>query len=212
MEDQQAARCVLWCAAAPPAPLLDALARRRVIVTQAADSCRALATLCRLHSDRSGLPPVLLLVEPSNAGADLVRAAWTYAPRSPVWMYEAASNPALRGVVEADVDRWSRPVSDNSAGVTPKVVVVPGAGLAGDGTIARIGGPGTGGAARARENMSPARASGPRLYHDPGVERGAVRDDDLGPAGTELPARQRPLLSPEELDMLLAEQPEQGHG
>lgn len=214
MEDQQAARCVLWCAAAAPADLLDALARRRVIVTEAADPYRALATLCRLHAGRAGVPPVLLMVEPASArrSADLARAAWTYAPRAAVWMYEAGSNPTLRGIVEADVERWSPTQSDNGTPPPPTVVVMPGAGLTGGGTIARIGGPGMGGSPRPGENNGPGRASGLRLSHDSGVDHGTVRDDDLGPAGTESPGKQRPLLSPEELDMLLSEQPEQGHG
>lgn len=216
MEDQQTARCVLWCVAAPPAELLDALARRRVIVTDAPDPYRALATLCRLHAGRDATPPVLLLVEPSSrpGAADLARAAWTYAPRAAVWMFEAAANPQLRGVLDADLDRWSptSAQSDNGIRTRPKVVVMPGGGLPGGGTIARIGGPGGGGAPRPRENNAPARASGLRLSHDSGVERGTVRDDDLGPAGTESPGKPRPLLSPEELAMLLSEQPERGHG
>jgi hypothetical protein len=216
MEDQQAARCVLWCAAAPPTELLDALARRRVIVTQTTDPYRALATLCRLHAGRDGVPPVLLLVQPSRpAAADLARAAWTYAPRAAVWMFDPSSNPQLRGVVEADADGWAQSAShqsDNGAPTKPKVVVMPGGGLNAGGTIARIGGPGMGGSPRPRENDGPARASALRLSHDSGVERGPVRDDDLGPAGTESGGRPRPLLSPEEIAMLLSEQPEQGRG
>ncbi|MCC6661841.1 MAG: hypothetical protein IT437_13250 [Phycisphaerales bacterium] len=217
MEDQQAARCVLWRSA--PQALAEALARRRVIVTEVLDPYRALATLCRLHRGPGGgpgTPPVLLLVEPStHAGAaDLVRAAWTYAPRAAIWMYEASANPQLRGVVETDVERWEQPPAGKSDNGMPPIVVRPGGGIGDSGTIARIGGPDQGTGPRERENIAPRRAPVLRLSDDSGVERGAVQDDDPGPEGAESPAKPRPLLSAEELEMLLSEQPEQdrGHG
>jgi hypothetical protein len=204
-------RCVLLSTQEPPAELLAALGRQGLQPVRARDPYDTLAELCRPDADPHGLrpaPSVLLLIEPAGLkhAADLVRAAAKYAPQAAVWMFEASANPGLRAVVEEDVTRWegANTKSDNGRNLTmPEIVVRPGGGLTEFGTIARIG-RGTQAVNRAEtENLAPAQAKTLRLSHSSDVDRGPVRvDDDLGPSAEE---RSRPLLSPEELDMLLAD-------
>lgn len=200
-----------------PAELLAALGRQGLRPLRAESAYGALAELCR-NDAAQGLRPaasVLLLIEPSTLmhAPDLVRAAGKYAPQAAAWMFEASANPGLRGIVEEDVVRWESAniKSDNGqAPMMPEVVVRPGGGLTEFGTLARIG-RGTQAANRAEsENSAPSGAKSLRLSHSSDVDRGPVRvDEDLGPSAEE---RSRPLLSPEELDMLLADDAGQEQG
>jgi hypothetical protein len=229
----EGARCILWCAdaAVVPSELLAALGRHGVSASRVPSPYLSLAEVCRHGGSRGDSPPgvrrgtvILVLIEPATLplAADMIRAVSRYAPRAAVWVYESAVNSKLRAVVEEDVNRWdgSNLARSDNGGLqhTPTVVVRPGGGLDPRGSMAQgvrtVSGVG-------RINDAP-RTNPPaatlRLSHDSRVDGGSAHADvDVGTdPGPDEPSRpSRPLLSTEELSMLLADDdtttPERGH-
>ena len=182
------------------------------------DPFMALASLCRVRSDErgrgDGTGPAgptsarLVMVYPEllTDAAELCTAADTYAPGVPRWQYGPATNPTLRPIVEEDVAKWTSRQS-------PAVVVtaaaaesaafarssrtqeVPGPQLrlAGEGPL-----PGLSGSAAGEGGM----LDNP---HEP------VDGERLagGPAAAAAP-RSAPLITDEELRMLLGEHTDEG--
>lgn len=192
-----AAYCVLWRSQDSHVPdeLSSALAGRSFQIIEALSSFAALAELCFLerilraaHPFPARRPPVALLIhEPSKLPdkGELVRAVERYATRTHLWLYaEDANTQHLRRVLPEDARAWDPPA--------PAVVVAPG---------------GT-----ARPSAPPRRAAAPNLrLAGEGPAVGALHDPSGttdSPSADDHPAphvQARALLSPEELELLLAD-------
>lgn len=180
-------RAVVWHApdTAPPPNLMAALAARGIEATGVQSSYVALAQLCRAGR---GASPALVIVHPetmSDAVA-LWQAKSRYAPGARCWMYGPAASPTLRAIVEGDIMAWGG--GDRRE---PEVVVKPQPNKAEDSL--KIG--------PRRDPPGPKpRSGGPRL-------KLAGEPLPLPPPGGE-PAEEAspaPLLTPEELRMLLGD-------
>jgi hypothetical protein len=184
-------------ASAVPPNLMAELTRRGISVTVVTNPFMALATVCR-EERRNGAPAktALVMVEPAKLpdAAAMYDALSRYAPASRCWMFAPGSNPPLRAVVEADVERW-RPATTVEP---PAVVVRPQ-----PHPLPSKPGPPPPAAYRTKPLPQPAlriTGSGP-------VEQAGKPVDQKGAEFTdpEEGARTSQLLTPEELRMLLGE-------
>ena len=174
---QSGHRAVVWHApeVPPPPNLMAALAGRRIEAVRVQSPYRALAELCR-----AGIPaqPAIVIVHPESL-AD-VPAFWDakarYAPGARCWMYGPIVRPVLRAIVDADIAAWAGPRQ-------PEIVVKP--------DSLRIG-------PEPRRDVPRPRPAVPKLKL--AGEPMAVPAE--GPAEE---ASKAPLLSPEELRMLLGD-------
>lgn len=210
----------LWHASGTdvPAALLAALSGAKgspgsVRVRVVCDPYMALAELCRVRgqersaSGEKGVTSArLVMVYPEMLAdaAELCRVADTYAPGVPRWQYGPASNPTLRPVVEQDVARWS--------GRSP-VVVVPSA------VESAV-------SARSSRTVASRPVVGPQLRlagEGPAMDsleagsaaldnHGKVADGErlAGEGAAPASSKSAPLISDEELRMLLGEHNEDG--
>lgn len=188
-----------------PSDLLASLSKRIRRVTTMSDSYIAFAEVCATARERrmfAKTPVVLVLVEPMQLpdAAQVVEAARRHAPNAALWWYSSAVNPRLRAVADGDTGAWAaarRRVSNQDTLVT---------GLAVAGATRR---PAIG------PNESPrviVRNPGQRLRlvgheHDARGPAGARSAAASAPKGGEDPGHRTmtPLLSEEEMRMLLAE-------
>jgi hypothetical protein len=185
--------------------LVSALKDRGITVASAASVFMALARVCKLEAgargaDRgSGSAYALLFVFPERMrdAAELYRTAGQYAPSCRCWLYGPADRPELRAVTEGDVARW--PVREARQ---PEVVVrpiTPGPRLTAPAPLPA---------------PSPAPVSRAPSLRLAGTER-AVAAGGGGTGGSggngdgAAVGPQAPILTPEELRMLLGEE-EQG--
>lgn len=212
----------LWHASGTdvPASLLSALSGAKtapgsVRVRVVCDPYMALAELCRVRGteraaiDSKGATSArLVMVYPEllTDAAELCRAADTYAPGVPRWQFGPASNPTLRPIVEDDVARWS------GRSASPVVVVQ----AAVESAVS----------ARSSRTVPMRPMAGPQLRlagEGPGLsasEEGPGALDNLGQVadGERLagggaapsPSKSGPLITDEELRMLLGEHHDEG--
>jgi hypothetical protein len=173
------------------------------------DPFMALATLCRQRAEEKARAEgegstaarlVMVFPEVLTDAAELCMTADTYAPGVPRWQYGPAANPTLRPIVDEDVARWA-------AKSAPQVVVTPAASARGSrtGTVGgqpqlRLAGEGPLGGSAGTGGLD---------------NRGepADGDDDARLAGDPPSAptpRSEPLITDEELRMLLGENNEEG--
>lgn len=167
------------------------------------DPFLALANLCRVTREErrintGELPTTARLVivfpEMLTDAAELCLAADAYAPGVPRWQYGPAANPTLRPIVESDVAAWgSRGAEvlvipqpsrmDPTPALRTSRTMTPHLRLAGEGPAAGVGG------------------------GVPLDNRAESADAGLAGEGQPLPptARSAPLISDEELRMLLGE-------
>lgn len=221
-------RCVLWHGASTelPGELLESLTRKigRVIVctepyAALAEAClidREYAEASRLTGQpvRAGGAGVLLLVQPTNLPltAAILEAASLYAPGLQRWQYDRAANPKLRTIVEGEV-RQATPqnverapsaaplpkVSDRSAAfaapAVPEVKPMPQRGLhlAESVPVVAISGPGL--------------AGGPGADGPPRLRIAGTDTESAGANGTERARRPVPVLTEDELQILLSDDP-----
>jgi hypothetical protein len=162
-----------------------------VKVLSVGDPFQALARLCRLVVEgRPGAPPAARLVivypEMLTDTAELCAAVDVYAPGVPRWQYGPVSNPTLRPIVDADVRAWDT----RNLPETPQVEVVAGA------------------MARTPRTVGPhlrLAGEGPVLDNH---EKTADGEGEKGFSGGEASppvVRSAPLITDEELRMLLGE-------
>jgi len=172
---------------APSPRLFRALARKSIDVRVCLDRYAALQTLCGCARDPGTDLGILLLAEPAeiNGAGELVTLARAYAPSSVCWVYTAEPSEQVREVRDADLEAWSPVHLPHPA---------PRSGEADDGT----------------DPDPPAR----RIVHE---SREGSEDAGIGPihgadgtddADDDNAANQGPILTDEELAMLLADEPE----
>lgn len=221
------ARCVLWHGASAelPGELLESLTRKIGRVSVCTEGYAALAEACLIDREytealrlsgqpvRAGGAGVLLLVQPASlplAGA-ILEAASLYAPGLQRWQYDRTANPKLRTIVEGEVRPTSPQIVERPTG-TPRVgersaasaasgvpevkpLAQPARGLhlAESVPVVAISGPGlTGGGGS---------GDGPRLrIAGTEVERSGVE-------GAERSRRPVPVLTEDELQILLSDDP-----
>lgn len=214
----------LWHASGTqvPAELLAALSGARpdaaVRIKVVCDPFMALAALCKVRLQErarteSATSARLVMVYPEllTDAPDLCAAADTYAPGVPRWQYGPATNPTLRPIVDEDVARWS---SKGSSGSTPTIVVVPEAvhaavvarntrPIPAAGPQLRLAGEGPVG------GLHPEPLSTPQALDNHGKPTDAQRlaGDTPSPSNS----RSAPLITDEELRMLLGEHSDEGH-
>lgn len=111
--EEQTDRCVLWVAQgwAPPAPLLESLARRQVATRVCDDPLMALARACRLQRDHAAGARLLVVCDPPRLPGPtaFVEHMNRYAPGIAVWCYEEGISPNLRPLSPEHLERWSTP-------------------------------------------------------------------------------------------------------
>lgn len=199
------AKCILWHAPGqPPRPdLLGALNRPGFRAKKCQSAWSAFAHLTARTGEWATCPgeaAVLVLVNPDALPgvADLVDIVDRYNPASAVWMYDPAGKPQLRAVTAADLAAWRSGTGQPS---TPQPVVpapirtsAPALRLAGEGPLA---------------SPSPARVAQAQRAPDPNPDVKVVPRTQREPSQGEPPASAaQPLLSDEELAMLLSEDAE----
>lgn len=189
---------------AVPADLLASLSKRIRRVIAMTDSYTAFAEVCATARERrmfAKTPVVLVLVEPMQIpdAAQVVEAARRHAPNAALWWYSGAVNPRLRAVADGDTGAWAaarRRVSNQDTLVAGLAVAGPsrrpvfGANDA-PRVVVRNAGPGQRLRLVGHEHES--RSSG---GHPSGSSKGG---EDPGHR------TMTPLLSEEEMRMLLAE-------
>jgi len=178
-----------------------------VRVRAVGDPFLALAELCRITRDERRVAQgptsarlVIVYPEMLTDAPELCAAADTYAPDVPRWQYGPVANPTLRPIVEADVARWQGKVEV----VVTESAKAMGAGGAGSRTVetprqAPIQGPKlrlAGEGPEVDNQANPVDAQGSALFADV-----APPPAQTAPA----PERSAPLISDEELRMLLGE-------
>ncbi|MBX3407112.1 MAG: hypothetical protein KF869_10135 [Phycisphaeraceae bacterium] len=192
---------------AVPADLLASLSKRIRRVSAMSDSYIAFAEVCATARERrmfAKTPVVLVLVEPMQLpdAAQVVEAARRHAPNAALWWYSSAVNPRLRAVADGDTGAWAaarRRVSNQDTLVT---------GLAVGGSTRRpVFGANETPRVVVRNSGSGQRL---RLVGHEHESRGPAGTRSPGPSATkggEDPGHRTmtPLLSEEEMRMLLAE-------
>jgi hypothetical protein len=172
-----------------------------VKVEPVGDPFRALAQLCRIRRRESQGEPTrarLVIVYPEmlTDAAELCAAADVYAPGVPRWQYGPASNPTLRPIVDTDVQTWETP---SPSWEPPVVEVVPAAAARASrtqgGPQLRLAGEGPGVTLDNQSQMADV---------DPRLAAGFSGGQTAPPA-----ARSGPLITDEELRMLLGESNEE---
>jgi hypothetical protein len=192
----------LWHASGVDVPreLLSALSGVKsgaggVKVQVVGDPFLALAHMCRATRDERRVPEtptaarlVIVFPEMLTDAAELCLAADAYAPGVPRWQYGPAANPTLRPIVEADVTAWCSRGSDAVVVPQPREAVVPRASSRTMAPQLRLAGEGPGVTLDNRAESADAGLAGEGV-------------------GQALPptARSVPLISDEELRMLLGE-------
>lgn len=169
-------RAIVWHAPdQPPPPQLMAALASRGIQTAQVQS--PFRALAELCRAGRGSAPAIVIVNPERMPdtVALLEAKARYAPGARCWMYGPATQPALRAIVEGDVSAWS--------GVKePQVVVrVP------ESDSIKIN--------AHRPPPRPARPATPRLK----------LTEEPAPVDAESAQPTSPLLSPEEIRMLLGD-------
>lgn len=129
---------------------------------------------------------VIVFPEMLTDAAELCAAVDVYAPGVPRWQYGPASNPTLRPIVDADVNAWSGRIQ--SAGAAVAEVVVP--------RVSRAGGP-------------QLRLAGEGPAEGLDNRRETADAEFSGEAPSPPVARSGPLITDEELRMLLGESNEE---
>lgn len=221
---------VVWTDPARPEPadLLEALTGRGIDAVLVGDRYLAAAEVCRLYRARSrdrgragvaagagaGSMLALVIVSPEAQGGtcELCEVVARYAGGTRCWMFGPAEAPALRPIQDDDLRLWSGagPEPGRKAAVKPGRApstpdVLPGQPKS-VGRVKAPAGPhlrlaGT----EASEN--PAHPIPPSL-----VAKASERKADLGAEGGEAGSEEapapggRPLLTPEELEMLLGDE------
>lgn len=187
----RADRCIVWRprGTPPDRELLDALARRSLVITHCQDPFGAVGALCGERTVSGAL--VLLIVDPAKLArvSEVVNAARRYSPRAVFWEFDSTSR-RLRAFVPADTAATSaaapRAVREVSAHprAEPKV------------SIAR-----------------PAPLSAPHLkLAGEGPLPPACEEAEALSAGKDAPQPVRQVLTDEELAMLLSPGPIRGNG
>jgi hypothetical protein len=224
------ARCVVWRPRGSPlpGPLASALVRPDFQVTECDNQFEAVANLC-LRREASQ-QAVLLVVEPkmlptmSEVGEIIDR----YAPNTTLWMFENQPAPQIRAVTPADREAWERESPVNQAAGAENVPVQrvgpvlrtavreiaddaltstrlkmpqpPRLRLAGEGPVSPRPA-----AAEPELKVKPAEPPAPVL-------KPAVLDAEDGPGISSVQSgKPGHLLSDEELEMLLAPDPDKGN-
>lgn len=220
--------------ASAPEDLRQSLEKRGLGVVEVHDPFAAMARLCVMdRSTQPGEPAVILIVASPAApaqAAEVVHAAERYAPRVVCWLYDAAGNPKLRRILPEDVQGWSRQavVGPAGAGSPPRLRLTdaepatppsPTSSSSASAT-APSARPGASGSTPITAVIAPARpgtASRPRLAEpDPMQANNGTPPGGTPPPGTPTPGpapsppaehrpRVHPILTNEELSMLLAE-------
>jgi hypothetical protein len=157
-----------------------ALADRGIAVSMVQSPFRALAELCRAGR---GASPAIVIVHPELLpdAVALLEAKARYAPGARCWMYGPADRPALRAIVESDIAGWGAPER-------PEVVVPPRQ----EPDSIKID------THRERPQAHPARPAVPRL-------KLTEEPAPISPQADEPEPATAPLLSPEEIRMLLGD-------
>lgn len=222
------ARCVLWHAPGAPAPanLLASLQKRHLEVIDCTDPFAATAQLCLLQRRAAArgaraaaaAPFILLIVFPASLpdAVDVVRAAERYAPGAVCWLYEIGpegeANPTLRRIVPEDVQTWANrpsPAAPPASRAAPRLQLTPAheapapaaaAPVAPAPAVADKPTPPTP-AARSRPIELPAPTPAPRS-----------RPTESAARAPEHRSRDHPILTNEELAMLLADDVHPGGG
>jgi len=215
-------RCVVWrrADATLPEPLRAALAKRPITVLEATNRYTAFAELIESESSRRSDAPatVLLLVEPSDLvqPENLLGAVEAYVPGVLAWEYRCGANPPLRAAVRVGqmryqhgtVPRTSRDNAEDLTGVeaADRDAAEPALDA---GVIRVLGGEG----AEWDRASEPAPAGGPslRLAGEGELPPSGVNSDVESPESESegsMDAR-APLLSDEELEMLLGDDPDE---
>lgn len=186
----------LWHPPGQPAPerLLSALRTKGVAMVEVSSSYGALAEVCAQRTGsvgpdgkRPGSGIVIVYPERLSDASTLLEALWRYAPGTRCWGYGPASNPRLAAIVEQQA---GHPGPDATVAPAP-----PATRPAPD--------PGSAAAMSAVEPKLKLTESG--TISTASDTSDLQEDDDLGPRV------RRPLLSAEELSMLLGEDgPEEG--
>jgi hypothetical protein len=216
-------RCVLWHAGdiTLPGELLASLTKRIGRVTVCTDAHAALAEACLIHrasrpssatTGTSSTPPttdrpgVLLLLQPKalENPADVLDAAEVYAPSVLRWVYDRSATPKLRPVVPSDLDQLR---ARNTTTARPSATFPASAPVAvhAPAHVAALGAA----AASASPSIPASSSAGPPALRLVPAPHDSVRD--TGAPSAEPSARPgvrpRPLLSEEELRMLLGTDP-----
>lgn len=184
--------------------LLAALKDRGISNLDATSSFMALATICRFERDArrasalgQGAGPGCAIVMVNPEGLDepaaVHEAIGRYAPACRCWLYGPAGAPQLRAVTAEDVAGWVKAEAEPK----PQVVVMPAA--AGGG---RRGAAALDGAAGPDYRSS---RSGAPILRLAGTEKVEAAKAPADADGAALMATGGPLLTPEELRMLLGE-------
>lgn len=107
-----------------PARLVSALTGRGLRVNRVGDPFHALAEICKASRGRrapdAGTRLVIVFPELLTDAPELCAAAANYAPSVPRWQFGPATQPTLRPIAESDVESWRLRHQPQ-----PKVVVVP---------------------------------------------------------------------------------------
>jgi|ERR1043165_7182300 hypothetical protein len=185
--EQSEQRCIVWHPRSRPADaeLLGALQRRSLPVKCVSDPFRAMAELCRARNDNGAL--VLLLCDPNllERVGEVAACVRRYAPRAVVWVFDASRR--LRAATGRDL-------GSGQPGQSP--VVVP------ERTEPKV------------RTARPVPSAQPRLRL---AGEGPLPAEDspdlpaLSAGGSGAPAS-RPVLTDEELQMLLAPRTINGNG
>jgi hypothetical protein len=211
---------VVWTDGSHPEPadLLEALTGRGIDAVLVGDAYMATAEVCRIYRTRgcragngaSAAMLALVIVSPErqNSSCAVCEAVARYAGGTRCWMFGPAGAPQLRPIHDGDLALWSGVPAEptGKGGVSP----------AGAPPSRSEGGPALGGvagvgAAKARVRR-PQASQGPPVLRLTGSEnpegepKASERNADLGLAGAAHSADgARPLLTPEELAMLLGD-------
>lgn len=205
MQDAPAAvlpTAVVWAdrGEAEPRELVSVLASGGFQVVLVGDPYMAAAEVCRLHRAQRGRGGAeatlrLVIVGPADArrAAAVCEALWRYAPAAPCWVYGPGGAPRLRPVTEADLGQWAPP-SEPARGVDVG---------AGGGAKGTSHGPQLIDRKRFTHPAAPQlRLAGTGELPPKPADANADGDGDGAEGAGE---DSRPLLTPEELEMLLGD-------
>ncbi len=225
-------RCVLWHSpqVAPDPDLIAALMSRRMHVVACANEFDALAHVCA--SARQATPrgthaaapaTILVLSDPGELPGvvEVVALAGRYAARAACWTFEASGSRRLRPIERADIEQWKRGgrASPDAIDLSLDAIADPLAGrlgtLGGDPEPRTAMEPGMESPESSGTETEPVSSSLPRLrlagegpIATPANEIISSVGNNLHHTGNSGGVRQQ--LSDEELQMLLATDPERG--
>jgi hypothetical protein len=208
---------VVWTDPSRPEPveLLGALTGRGIDAVLVGDRYMATAEVCRVYRARgaragrgpSGAMLALVIVSPETQGGtcELCEVVARYAGGTRCWMFGPASSPQLRPINDGDLALWSGAPAESP----DKAAAKPGEGTTAarsEGGPAMVGGP----PKRVRALKGPQlRLAGTEAASEKpeGAAKASERNADLGVEGAaESTGSGRPLLTPEELAMLLGDE------